>query len=102
MTAHPKSRSGPLPPKKAEVSVRSEEIGGPVVDQGPGGRNEISSHTNAALSFRVYDDFDTPDYSLTNYAERWLMPNGSGEMVVNDTRHFSGGHFRRHSPLGLS
>jgi hypothetical protein len=41
--------------------------------------------------FEVYDDFDTPGYSLSDYAERWILPYGLGEMAVNDTRDFSGG-----------
>jgi hypothetical protein len=43
------------------------------------------------MSFQVYDDFDTPGYSLTDYAERWILPYGLGEMAVDDTRDFSGG-----------
>jgi Family of unknown function (DUF6081) len=42
-------------------------------------------------SFEVYDDFDGPGYSLTDYAKRWILPYGLGEMAVNDTRDFSGG-----------
>ena len=39
----------------------------------------------------VYDNFDKPGYSLTDYAERWITPYGLGEMALNDTRDFSGG-----------
>lgn len=39
----------------------------------------------------VYDDFDGPGYSLTDYAKRWITPYGLGEMAVSDTRNFSGG-----------
>lgn len=39
----------------------------------------------------VYDAFDQPGYSLTDYAERWMTPYGLGEMAVNDTRDFSDG-----------
>jgi hypothetical protein len=40
--------------------------------------------------FEVYDDFDTPGYSLSDYAGG-IVPYGLGEMAVNDTRDFSGG-----------
>jgi len=40
--------------------------------------------------FLVYDTFDTPGYSLTDYAEKWFTPNGVGEMAVNESRDFSG------------
>ncbi len=43
------------------------------------------------MSLQVYDNFDRPGYSLADYSEKWTMPNGSGEMGVNDTRDFSGG-----------
>jgi hypothetical protein len=43
-------------------------------------------------SFEIYDDFGAPGYSLTDYAERWILPYGLGEMAVNDTRDFSGGY----------
>jgi Family of unknown function (DUF6081) len=42
-------------------------------------------------SFEVYDDFDAAGYSLSDYAKRWILPYGLGEMAVNDTRDFSGG-----------
>ncbi len=41
-------------------------------------------------TFQVYDNFDAPGYSLTRYAERWILPYGLREMAVNDTRDFSG------------
>jgi hypothetical protein len=44
-----------------------------------------------SVSFQVYDGFDMPGYSLTDYAEKWLLPYGLGEMAVNDDRNFSGG-----------
>jgi hypothetical protein len=44
------------------------------------------------LRFQVYDDFDKPGYSLSDYAERWTTPYGLGEMGINDTRDFSGGY----------
>ena len=47
--------------------------------------------TAGSVDFQVYDDFDKPDYSLTDYAEKWTTPYGLGEMAVNDTRNFSGG-----------
>ena len=49
------------------------------------------NQVNEAVSFEVYDSFDAPGYSLTDYAEKWATPNGLGEMAVNDTRDFSGG-----------
>jgi Family of unknown function (DUF6081) len=45
-----------------------------------------------SVSFQVYDGFDMPGYSLTDYAEKWLLPYGLGEMAVNDDRNFSGGY----------
>jgi hypothetical protein len=45
-----------------------------------------------SAEFQVYDDFDAPGYSLTDYAEKWLLPYGLGEMAVNDDRDFSGGY----------
>jgi hypothetical protein len=41
-----------------------------------------------SVSFQVYDGFDMPGYSLTDYAEKWLLPYGLGEMAVNDDRNF--------------
>jgi hypothetical protein len=41
---------------------------------------------------QVYDNFDKPGYSLTDYAEKWFTPYGLGEMSVNDTRNFTGGY----------
>jgi hypothetical protein len=43
------------------------------------------------VSSRIYDDFGKPGYSLSDYNERWMTPNGLGEMAVEDTRRFSGG-----------
>ncbi len=43
------------------------------------------------MGFQVYDAFDTPGYSLTDYAEKWILPYGLGEMAVKDTRDFSSG-----------
>ncbi len=40
---------------------------------------------------QVYDDFGKPGYSLADYNEKWMTPNGLGEMAVEDTRCFSGG-----------
>jgi Family of unknown function (DUF6081) len=42
-------------------------------------------------TFRIYDDFDRPDYSLSDYAQKWSTPYGLGEMEKNDTRDFAGG-----------
>ena len=42
---------------------------------------------------QVYDDFGKAGYSLTDYHEKWMTPNGLGEMAVEDTRSFSGGRF---------
>lgn len=42
---------------------------------------------------QVYDDFGKAGYSLTDYNEKWMTPNGLGEMAVADTRSFSGGRF---------
>jgi len=44
-----------------------------------------------SVTFQVYDNFDAPGYSLTDYAERWITPNGLGEMTHHDTRNFRGG-----------
>ena len=43
------------------------------------------------MSLQVYDDFGKAGYSLTDYNEKWMTPNGLGEMAVEDTRSFSGG-----------
>jgi Family of unknown function (DUF6081) len=43
------------------------------------------------MRFQVYDSFDRPGYSLTDYAQRWSTPYGLGEMEISDTRDFSGG-----------
>ena len=45
------------------------------------------------MSLQVYDDFGKAAYSLTDYNEKWMTPNGLGEMAVKDTRSFSGGRF---------
>ena len=45
------------------------------------------------MSLQVYDDFGKAGYSLTDYNQRWMTPNGLGEMAVEDTRSFSGGRF---------
>jgi hypothetical protein len=29
----------------------------------------------------VYDEFSSPGYSLSDYAEKWMNPNGLGEMA---------------------
>jgi hypothetical protein len=47
--------------------------------------------TKRSLDLQIYDNFDKPSYSLTDYAEKWITPYGLGEMAVNDTRNFSGG-----------
>jgi hypothetical protein len=47
--------------------------------------------TKRSLDLQIYDNFDKPYYSLTDYAEKWITPYGLGEMAVNDTRNFSGG-----------
>jgi hypothetical protein len=39
----------------------------------------------------LYDNFGKAGYSLTDYNEKWMTPNGLGEMAVEDTRSFSGG-----------
>jgi hypothetical protein len=44
------------------------------------------------VSIEIYDNFNKPGYSLTDYAELWITPYGLGEMAVSDTRDFSGGH----------
>jgi Family of unknown function (DUF6081) len=46
------------------------------------------------LSLNVYDDFDQPGYSLSDYSRRWLTPYGLGEMAANDTRRFGDGCLR--------
>jgi hypothetical protein len=43
------------------------------------------------VSVRIYDDFGEAGYSLTDYNEKWMTPNGPGEMAAADTRRFSGG-----------
>jgi hypothetical protein len=58
----------------------------------PRDRNHDVNQLNEAVSFQVYDAFDAPGYSLTDYSEKWITPNGLGEMAVNDTRNFSGGY----------
>jgi hypothetical protein len=60
------------------------------------------------VSLRIYDDFGKAGYSLTDYTEKWMTPNGLGEMAVEDTRRFSGGRlhvsavpFRAGSDVGV-
>ena len=43
------------------------------------------------MSLQIYDNFGNAGYSLTDYNEKWMTPNGLGEMAVEDTRSFSGG-----------
>jgi hypothetical protein len=57
---------------------------------------------------QIYDDFGKAGYSLTDYDEKWMTPNGLGEMAVEDTRRFSGGRlhvsavpFRTGSDVGV-
>jgi hypothetical protein len=38
------------------------------------------------VSLRIYDDFGKAGYSLADYNEKWMTPNGLGEMAVEDTR----------------
>jgi hypothetical protein len=95
MTAHPKIRQGseviaPKPERRGFHDKRSSSWPGRRPESRE--RNEISTQTKAPLSLQVYDDFDAPGYSLTDYVERWITPNGLGEMAVNDTRKFSGGY----------
>jgi hypothetical protein len=47
--------------------------------------------TPLSVSFQVYDGFDMPGYSLIDYADKWFLPYGLGEMAVNDDRNFSQG-----------
>lgn len=47
--------------------------------------------TKGSTNLQIYDNFDKPHYSLTDYAEKWMTPYGLGEMAVNDTRNFGGG-----------
>ena len=44
------------------------------------------------MSLQVYDSFNKADYSLSDYHDKWMTPYGLGEMAVEDTRNFSGGH----------
>jgi hypothetical protein len=60
------------------------------------------------VSSQIYDDFGKAGYSLTDYNEKWMTPNGLGEMAVEDTRRFSGGRlhvravpFRTGSDVGV-
>ncbi len=46
---------------------------------------------NRDVSVEIYDNFNKPGYSLSDYAERWVTPYGLGEMAVSDTRNFIGG-----------
>ena len=46
---------------------------------------------NRDVSVEIYDNFDKPGYSLSDYAELWITPYGLGQMAVSDTRNFSGG-----------
>src|SRR5580693_8747254 len=46
------------------------------------------------MSLQVYDDFGKAGYSLTDYNEKWMTPNGLGEMAVEDARSFSGARLR--------
>ncbi len=39
----------------------------------------------------VYDDFDSPGYSMTDYLAKWSNIYGPGEMAVKETRSFAGG-----------
>jgi hypothetical protein len=64
-------------------------------------RDRVPDHSSAhktvptqsqPLRFQVYDDFNEPGYSLTDYAEKWTTPYGLGEMGINDTRDFTGGY----------
>jgi hypothetical protein len=50
----------------------------------------VAASTDGSL--QNYDNFDKPGYSLTDYAEKWILPYGLGEMAVNDTRKFSEGY----------
>jgi len=43
------------------------------------------------VSWQVYDSFGKAGYSLTDYNQKWMTPNGLGEIAVKDTRSFSGG-----------
>jgi hypothetical protein len=61
------------------------------------------------VSLQVYDDFGKSGYSLTNYYERWITPDGLGEMAIADTRSFDGGclniravPFRTGSDVGVA
>jgi hypothetical protein len=48
--------------------------------------------TSANGGLQIYDNFDKPGYSLTDYAEKWILPYGLGEMERDDTRKFSDGY----------
>jgi hypothetical protein len=38
----------------------------------------VTRSTNGGL--QIYDTVDKPGYSLTDYAEKWILPYGLGEM----------------------
>jgi len=38
------------------------------------------------LHLQIYDNFGDAGYSLTDYNQKWMTPNGLGEMAVEDTR----------------
>ncbi len=57
---------------------------------------------------QVYDDFGAAGDSLADYHQKWMTPNGLGEMAVEDTRGFGGGRlhvsavpFRTGSDVGV-
>jgi Family of unknown function (DUF6081) len=52
----------------------------------------MSAGGEKPMSIEIYDNFDRPGYSLTDYGDKWFTPFGLGEMGVKDTRDFSGGY----------
>lgn len=58
---------------------------------GSAGRSGESPRSGDDLSPSRRPPFGKAGYSLTVYNEKWMTPNGLGEMAVADTRSFSGG-----------
>jgi hypothetical protein len=56
----------------------------------------VGASAQASISFQVYDNFNKPGYSLTDYGQKWANRFGLGEegpTVRPDNRNFSGGRF---------
>jgi hypothetical protein len=53
----------------------------------------LSANGQASITSQVYDNFNKPGYSMTDYAQKWANTFGPGELAAGGTANFNGGSF---------